>query len=486
MSSHALPRIAAFAKRRTMRAAALAVLAVAATLAWERTALAQSVWQLTPYQVRILLALGAAPELSGSLERSLGEQLIQRAEATVGAPWDLSIAPAPPRLRAQALADLESLTLDQVPADALDAEKVIVVAVRPVGGRYELAARELDVRTQTWNSVISRPVVQFAKIGPAVLAVAIEAFAPLARVEDVQDDRVKLRLRASALPTRDSELQLVKPGDAFVPVIRQNDREGKIRSIRRVAWTYLTVEEISPRDVDCRMDSGMRNPIAARRSGRVEQLALAVVPSDRSTRLVLKARSDPEQVLAGYDVFVLGPDGKPSFRLGRTDRSGSIRIDPGDTRVRVLLIRNGEELLARIPVVPGSPPVVETPVPGDDRRLEAEGFVAGLQEELVDLVTRRQILLTRAETYLEEGKLDAAGKLVEEILALKDRNDFAELIDQKKKGIYTEDRAVQAKIDALFADTQKLLERHLDPAPVDELVRRLRAARAGTSTARSG
>lgn len=446
---------------------------------------AQSVWQLTPYRVRILLALGPAPELNEAFGQSLARRLAARAESTVGAPWDLSVDLASPQLAAEALADLENVPLERIPSDASALEKVILLAIRPCDGHYELAARELDLRTQTWNSVVRLPVYQYAKLGSAALNAAVRAFAPLGQVEDVAGKQVKLRLRASALPTRDPDLHLVEAGDAFVPIIRQNDREGKIRTIRQVVWTYLTVEKLSPREVECRMVSGMRTPIAARRSGRVEQLALAVVPSQRPTRLVLQDRTDVKQVLPGYDVFLLDADGKPSARLGRTDRAGSIEIPPGEARVRVLLIRNGDEPLARIPIVPGLLPVVEAPVPRDDRRLEAEGFVAGLQEELVDLVTRRQILVTRAETFLDEGKPDAARKVVEQLLALKTKTDFADMIDQKQKGIYTEDPGVQAKIDALFADTRKLLDKHLDPAPVDEVVRRLREARAGASTAQT-
>ncbi len=86
------------------------------------------------------------------------------------------------------------------------------------------------------------------------------------------------------------------------------------------------------------------------------------------------------------------------------------------------------------------------------------------QEELVDLVTRREVLLIQARARLEEKRLDEAAKLLDQVRSLKTREVFSrELADAQRRAV-SPDPAIQKKIDALFAETQKLLQQHLDPA----------------------
>ena len=144
----------------------------------------------------------------------------------------------------------------------------------------------------------------------------------------------------------------------------------------------------------------------------------------------------------------------------------------------MLLIRNGSEPLARLPIVPGLEPELIAVVANDDRRLEAEGLITGLQEAMVDLVTRRTVLIARAGARIEAGKLDEAADLIETLRNLPAGPQFAGTLAAEKKNIYSSDPAVQAKIDALFGDTQKLLRKYLDPAAVEDAWQQLRREKA--------
>ena len=117
-------------------------------------------------------------------------------------------------------------------------------------------------------------------------------------------------------------------------------------------------------------------------------------------------------------------------------------------------------------------------IANDDGRLEAEGFITGLQEELVDLVTRREVLLARAKVQIKEGKLDEAKKLVEELERLPTASDFSRKVKAQHEKIRTDDEAVQKKIDALFDDTLTLLEKHLQTDDIEAVWQTLRAAQA--------
>ena len=394
-----------------------------------------------------------------------------------------------------------------------DFDKVMVLAFSPAAGGYRVTARELDLRTRLWGPPVSRQVWQLAKLRDAALGAMLEAFAPLARVESVKQKQVVLRLKAAALPPRDKGLTLVGPGDVFRPVIRYNDGEGNPRQIAPVPWTFCTVEKISGektgrRELHCRLHTGYRSPLSGRRRGRVEQLALAVVPPQRPSTLVLKSRSEPRQLLAGYDVYAHPPDSrvvgqaahdvrvvaapsgdaevlqvlaKPVERLqrgSRTDRQGRLTVPPVENPLRVLLVRNGGEPLARLPMVPGLQPELIAEIANDDQRLEAEGFLTGLQEELVDLVTRREVLFALTRARIEAGQLDKAGELIDELRRLdKSQSDLAKVLAQQQRKARSDDPVVQAKIEKLFGDTQKLLDTYVDPEDTEELRRELRKAK---------
>ncbi|OHB66747.1 MAG: hypothetical protein A2V70_09975 [Planctomycetes bacterium RBG_13_63_9] len=483
-------------------------------------AAAQSVWELTPYRIHVVVAVAPVPELTPRLQTELLGSLVTRTDALIGASWNLTAAPAPRKLQPALLRAIGELSMRSLPTGSLeqrkaandgqksrapeepldsDAEaiaryltaltlrrpptspeydKLILLAVVPDRGGCRVTARELDVRTRTWSLPVSRQVPQLAKLRDAALDALMAAFAPLARIDDVEGNRVVLRLKAAALPVRDDEqLTLVKPGDVFQPIIRYDERDGQPRGILPVPWTFCTVEEVGPEKLDCRVYSGLRSPLSARRRGRVQQLALAVVAPRKPSTLRLVAQSDPKRALAGYEVFGRDPDSKTATLLGRTDRRGRITVPPGKGPLCILLVRNGNELLARLPIVPGAEEEIVAEIADDDERLEAEGFITGLQEELVDLVTQREVLIARIRARIEAGEFDEAAEVVDQLRRLPSESEFDRILAEQQKRIRSANPAAQAKINALFGDTRKLVGKHLDPAVVEDLWQQLRKAR---------
>ena len=355
---------------------------------------------------------------------------------------------------------------------------MILLVVLPGPSGYRIVARELDVRTRQWNTPVSVPVWHDAKLRDAAFAAMRRAFAPLAQVAAVEKSDVTLRLRAAGFPLRDKTIVMVRPGDVFRPVVRHNDRYGKLSGVLAIEWTFLTVEDVAQAGLACKLHTGLRSPLSGRRRGRYEQLALAVAPPDKPTRLTLQSRTEPHDPLVGYDVYSHPPDSKKTDLVGRTDRLGSVLVPPADNPLRVLLVKNGSEFLARLPMVPGMEAEVVADVRNDDQRLEAEGFISGLQEELIDLVTRHEVLRAQYQTRFEEKKYDEAEKLIRQLRALETRDDFALHLAQEQKKVFSADKLSQAKIDQMFSKTRKLVNTYLDPAIIDQLDRQLREARA--------
>lgn len=267
------------------------------------------------------------------------------------------------------------------------------------------------------------------------------------------------------------------PGDVFQPVIRHNDRYGKLRGVNPIVWTFLAVEEVAERGLTCQLHTGLRTPLSGRRRGQYEQLALAVVPTDKTTRLILQSRTESNKALPGYDVYSHPPDSKTTELIGRTDREGSVVVRPSEHTLRVLLVKHGGEFLARLPLVPGMQAEATAQIANDDQRLEAEGFITGLQEELIDLVTRREVLFAQVKNRIEEKEFDEAAKLVRQLQGLESREDFDLYLAQEQKRVFSSDRLIQAKIDQMFRKTRQLVNEYLDPKMIDQLDRQVRNAR---------
>ena len=458
------------------------MLAVAIVFAAIAPAAAQSVWELTPYRIRIVIAAGESPQLTPRLMTDLGADLVSRSDGLIGAAWDVSVDNAGPELARDVLDHPDTVTLESIPEDLLEFDKVMLLAIVPRYSEYRVIARELDVRTQTFNTSIELLASQTRTLSRTAFTAVLRAFAPLAEIvppdaEGAEEEEITLRLRASGFPARDPAYSPVVPGSFFRPIIRYDDRQGKPKRITIMPWTFLHVQDVSGSLLNCDVYSGIREPLGGRRRGRVSQLALAVINPHEPTRLVLKSRIDPERLLVGYDVHAQAPGSKKTELVGRTDRRGGVTIGPSDSVLRTLYIKHGGALLARLPMVPGISDQLEVAIADDDLRLEAEGFITGVQQELVDIVSRRAMIYARAKSRLKAGKLDAADALIRELHVLGNRDKMAVLLDQAKNRSFSKDPAMQRKIEAMFADTRKLLFEYVDPKLADELAEELRKKR---------
>ncbi|MEX2558464.1 MAG: hypothetical protein WD403_01055, partial [Pirellulales bacterium] len=169
--------------------------------------------------------------------------------------------------------------------------------------------------------------------------------------------------------------------------------------------------------------------------------------------------------------------------VGRPDGRGELLVPPDSAGLRVLLVKNGGELLARLPMLPGLFPVAVAEIPDDDVRLAAEGVITGLQRRFVDIIARRQVLMTRVRARMDEGKLDEAERLMEQLRRLGSHQQFMTMIDLERRRTATTDELIQRKIDKLFDDTRQVVVRYLDQRQIDQLESELHALRSQTASA---
>ncbi|MEN6459076.1 MAG: hypothetical protein ABFC63_09105 [Thermoguttaceae bacterium] len=455
------------------------VLAVVA-LAWASpsTAADQTVWPLTPYQVQVFVAVERQPPLAPRLEASLCDALSARIDAVLGAAFNAEVAPAPPALFRDMVRGLSSLQADDVPAPASSVDKILLVAVTTIPGGMAVTARDFDVRTRVLGMAVSRPVWQVGALGETAFSALLAAFAPIARIERLEKDNTAvLRPKAIGLPLGDRTLALLRDGDVLQPITRTNDRLGNFRKATVAPWSFVVVEKVGAEEVRGRVYSGMRAAMSAKGRGRIESLALRVVPPGGSTTLVLKSRTEPKIPLGGYDIYTVPPGGKTPVLLGVTDRQGRLAVSSDASVLRVLMAKSGKDLLAKLPMVPGLEPRLTAEVPNHDRRLEAEGFLFGLQEELVDLFARRKILMARIEMRMQEGQFDQAAELMDELNRLPRALQFTMRIAQQQDRLVSPDKRIQKKIDKLLEDTRQQVEKCLGSDEIEALDRQVRAGR---------
>jgi len=403
--------------------------------------------------------------------------IADRSATAVGAHWAFAAAPAPAAIKELILTDFEHVDKETVLAvvDGAEIDKIMLVLVDYDERAWTIHAVDFDVRTQLFGTPATQRVHHRARLIDGVFQCIVKAFAPLATVEtvDMEKDTATLRLRAGAVPVRDPELALTKPGTIFRAAIRFNDAKGQPKRIEEVEWTFLVADAVKDAQVDSRLVTGLRGPLSSRKRGRTEQLALAVRPPDEGTKLELLSADKKPRLLAGCQVWSHPVDSKKTDLIGASDPRGAFRVPPGDGGVRVLMIKSGDTVIARLPILPGMASEMVARIPDDERRLQVEGFITGFQEEFVDMIARRQVLVSRIRSRIKTGKKEEAEKLIDELRLMAAQQDFGQNLQSARQRLVSTDARMQKKIDKLFDDTQTVVNKFLDPRQVDILEREL-------------
>jgi hypothetical protein len=271
-------------------------------------------------------------------------------------------------------------------------------------------------------------------------------------------------------------------------VTRYNDRNNEPKKTELVEWTYLIVEapkasnttDVSGDASTVRggIESGLRSPLTARRRGKVEQYAVGFPRVDRPTKLLILSRDKSPHPLAGYEIYTHPPGIKTTVLVGRTLADGSISIPPAPEGVRVLLIKNGGEFLAKLPILPGMLDEQRAAVVDDDVRLEAEGFVTGVQQSFIDVLARTRVTSAFIRKRMDEGKFDEADKLFTELRGLTTRDQILALIANEESNARSTDRLIQSKINKMLANTRDVIERFIKPDEIDQLELEIRNRKA--------
>ena len=438
-------------------------------------------WELSPYTMRIQLAVDDSARSQPLLDTKLASMLEERILTTLHPLWSAELAVAH--------ADEKHLLLDNLPTleehlteqdNQFDKRMYLTIVANSRG--YRLACREWDRQTRQWGPVLQRDVRQDLMLPEQCFALLRNTFAPLATVRGDPDDdkRATLVFKGSELPRRTEDAIFRFPGDVYKPLVIRSDHTGEVLpdGVSEVPWTYLTLNESDDALWRCTVHSGIRRPFGLRRRGHSEHLAIAVRNPPATTRVRFHARHDKARGLVGYEVFRRLPDDTESKLLGLTNAVGSVEVTPAAGEMVNLFLRSDGRLLAKVPVPPGAKPLVEVPIADDTARLRAQAKLTALREQLIDIVARRNILMARVRHRVKEGQLNSARELLAELDDLPGRGQFNQMIESAERAPnnISPDPRVQQKIEQLFAETRKLLGRFLAVRQISELRGEVNAA----------
>ncbi len=447
---------------------------------------AQSTWELTPYDVQVWYTLAPVAELRGDVGKMLEIDLKRSAAGLIGPAWNLEVSPMPASLASSVRGSLKQIT----PADFVAAseddpdrfDKVLLLAVDVSDNGYRIEAIEFDGRMRRVGTVVSRLVRQKTVLSDGCFTALTAAFSPIVRLGKTNEKQIALEIRAGALVDHLDHPLKVQKGTILEARIRRNDRFGNPRDggITTVPWTFLIVGDEVDGMLQAEVHSGFRNPLSGRSSSRTERVGMVVRAENTSTTLVLRGRDEPHPPLVGYEVRAKQLDGSDSTLAGYTDRRGQLTLPVEGERVQLSLyyVKSGGRVLARLPIVAGHQQEVVAEAVSDDLRLEAEGFIVGFEQQMVDLVAKRKILAARIRKAIQDKRLEDAARLLEVVRELPTKSALNAKLTTRLEKLSTDDGSkTRAQIDKLFANMRTLLKEHIDSRLVETLIVEVSKAR---------
>ncbi len=138
-------------------------------------------------------------------------------------------------------------------------------------------------------------------------------------------------------------------------------------------------------------------------------------------------------------------------------------------------VKNGNRLLAKLPVVTGLESLQIADLPDDSKRLEAEAFIKGVEGQILDVVARRLLLRRKIENALGSANVEEAKKLLDELKQVKDYNSFSEDLNAIQQRILSTSEGnsiplrTQRSIDKMFEITRGQMQKYLQDSNVREM-----------------
>ncbi len=445
-------------------------------------------WELRPYRVQISIAYGNESSLNVRFRSRLQAELTARMAGVVGPYWQFevttndSLLPATDRALERQGDDPLKHRFEQS-----DFDKVIWLSLVDEQ-TLMLAGWEWDQSSQSRSPMLQRQVLDRRLVTDVTCDLLFDLFRPLARIDATEEGIAEIRARGGELMGPTSVGVLLQPDDLLTPHYRYLSREGDVRNVQAVPWTYLRVQDLARSRATCAIETAFTTALTGNRR-RVELMAIRARPVYDKTELRLAPRTNPNLPLVGvrarvYDQLPTEADPDPPVAEFMTNRDGIMTVPTNfDRPLRRLLVHSGGAVLASLPLVTGLERHVTLEVPDDTPRLEVEGNLAIIQGELIDLVSRRSVMLARALALARSENWDESDALMQAVDALSSDSTFkskiiAVQVPGVEKAQANRDTSAEKRINKMAKDLEELVDRYLVPTPVRDVKAEIKELRA--------
>jgi hypothetical protein len=352
-------------------------------------------------------------------------------------------------------------------------DKIFIVHARRNSIPTAIDVVEVDTLMQHFGPVVTEPFSTAGTLTSAIGRGVTRAFAPVVRIENAGQRSATGLLRAGGLIIGDSSPASIAVNDPLEPMVRKNDRNGQPTLIGPVDWALLLTTGLEERYLKMDFYAGRSGGLQGRKNKRTFRMALKARPQSESTLLRLHLQRNPNFPLIGYELYEKELKSRKMTFVGRTDWNGRLRIEKSDFPLRLLYVKNGGSVLARLPMIPGLYPTAVADLSGDDLRLRAEAYVRGAQNDITDLVAMRKLYKIRIRKQLEQGEMEAALRLMNSLRGQPTNQELSAAIGRKQveflELIGNRNIGQRRKVDQMFTTTRELLSKHLTPKVIRDL-----------------
>jgi hypothetical protein len=454
-------------------------------------------WTETPYRAVIWLALPQDDEIRAVMGDRVSKSLEAHCRAHFGAAVKTKISFAPQPVAETALYRNDAPSTDSVgPAgdEIWSNDKLFVIAVRRGASALNVVVRELDCRTRLWGPAYEMRDVDLSRADRQIAAAIFRVFRSVGRITEIEKKNATLEMRAGLLASISHATIIPAAGSIFSPVLRRTDRRGQVApdGTQVVPWTILQVQSadsdqatataLGEAKVQCKIDSGLNAPFRARSRRRVERLGLYITPIYQQTVFELRSSEEPHEPLLGYELHARLPHEKTLTFVGRTRWDGDLIVPRDEHPYKVFYVKHGDVLLARIPCAVGRKRRVTIYLADHRERLRAEAFVRSVEDQLLDLVARREIVASRlrrlaTKELITEADIAKADSLLAEVRQLNRPDALVETLQSREARFSSQNKAVQQRIDRMFGRLRKSIRDAMSPDYVINLQETIEQAR---------
>ncbi len=358
-------------------------------------------------------------------------------------------------------------------------DKIFVVRVDQKKVPSEVHVVEMDTLMRHFGPVAKEVALDTAGLTAAVGRAVTRAFAPVVRIEDAGQRNAVGLLRAGGLILDQESPAYVGKDDVLEPMTRKNDRNGNPILIGPIDWAFLYVTELEKGRLKMDYHAGRPGGLQGRKNKRTFRMALKARPFGEDTLIRLHAKGDVDFPLIGYEIYQRELMSKHMTFIGRTDWNGRLKVDKTDDTLRLFYVKNGGAVLARLPTVPGLTENEVADISGDDMRLQAEAYIRGVQNSIIDLVAIRELFKARILLRLKNGQMDRAKELYEALRSQPTNEKLATDMGKKQDmfiKVIGRNANQRRKVDEMFKTTRELLAKHINPQLINDLEKDMIAA----------